>query len=123
MHQQSFFNESPVQDSNISYIGRRLHIKFSGDNKSRVSLFHNDVLVKSIDLSDSVAKRLFIVDAIELGAVKSHLAEALGICRQRIDNYLNAKRYFGLEGLINNYSPTRSKNIRKQRLENGFIAD
>jgi hypothetical protein len=118
MHQQSFFNEIPVHDSNISYIGHRLYIKFSGDNKSRVSLFHNDVLVKSIDLSDSVAKRLFIVDAIELGAMKSHLAEALGISRQSIDNYLNAKRYFGLEGLINNYSPTRSKNIRKQRLEN-----
>jgi hypothetical protein len=118
MHQQSFFGEIPVQDTNISSIGSRLYIKFAGEKKSTVSLFHNDVLVKSIDISDSVAKRLLVVDAVELGAIKSHLADALGISRQSIDNYLDAKKYFGLEGLINNYSPNRSKNIRKHRLEN-----
>jgi hypothetical protein len=118
MQQESIFKEIPAQDSNIFSIGHRLHIKFAGDKGTCVSLFNNDVLVKSIDLSDSVAKRLFIVEAVELGAIKIHLAEALQISRQSIDNYLNAKRYFGLEGLINNYSPTRSKNIRKQRLEN-----
>ena len=45
MHQQSFFGEIPVQDPNISHIGHRLYIKFIGDDKSRVSLFHNDTLL------------------------------------------------------------------------------
>ena len=118
MNQENLFKEIPPQDKNITYIGNRLYFKFTDGNKSIVTLFHNDVLVKSIDLSDQVAKRIFIVEAVELGARKSHLAEALNISRQSIDNYLNTKKYFGLEGLLNNYSPSRSKNIRKHRIEN-----
>lgn len=118
MNQENLFKEIPPQDKNITYIGNRLYFKFADGNKSIVTLFHNDVLVKSIDLSDQVAKRIFIIEAVELGAKKSHLAEALNISRQSIDNYLNTKKYFGLEGLLNNYSPSRSKNIRKHRIEN-----
>jgi len=118
MHQDSLLKDIPSQDKNIAYIGNRLYFKFTDGNKTIVTLFHNDVLVKIIDLSDQVAKRIFIVETVELGAKKSHLAEALNISRQSIDNYLKAKKHFGLEGLINNYSPSRSKNIRKHRLEN-----
>ena len=93
MNQENLFKEIPPQDKNIAYIGNRLYFKFADGNKSRVTLFHNDVLVKSIDLSDQVAKRIFIIEAVELGAKKSHLAEALNISRQSIDNYLNTKKY------------------------------
>jgi hypothetical protein len=118
MHQDSLFKDITPQDKNVAYIGNRLYLKFTDGNKSIVTLFHNDVLVKSIDFSDQVAKRILIVEAVELGAKKSHLAEAMGICRQSIDNYLKAKKHFGFEGLINNYSPSRSINIRKHRIEN-----
>ena len=93
MNQENLFKEIPPQDKNITYVGNRLYFKFTDGNKSIVTLFHNDVLVKSIDLSDQVAKRIFIVEAVGLGARKSHLAEALNISRQSIDNYLNTKKY------------------------------
>ncbi|MBT5528180.1 MAG: hypothetical protein HOK35_03395 [Cytophagia bacterium] len=48
-------------------------------------------------MEDNIAKRLFIVEAVELGAMKSRLASALEISRQTIDNYLGIKKHFGLE--------------------------
>lgn len=43
------------------------------------------------------------------------MAKALNISRQSIHNYIETKKYFGLEGLINNYSTSTSKSRRKQR--------
>ena len=92
MNQENLFKEIPPQDKNIAYIGNRLYFKFNDGNKSIVTLFHNDVLVKSIDLSDQVAKRIFIIEAVELGAKKSHLAEALNISRQSSNFSITSKR-------------------------------
>ncbi len=103
------------KESDAEGIGNRLFLKFSKSNPQAVSLYNRDILIKNVDLSDRVAKRLLVVDAVEMGAIKSRLAEALQISRQTIHNYTEIKKYFGLEGLINNYSVSTSKNLSQQR--------
>ena len=85
---------------------------------SKALLYHKGVLVKSVNLKDRVAKRLFIVDTVDLGASKSYLAAALGISRQTIDNHLAIRKEFGNEGLIQGYRTNDSKDRRKQRRMN-----
>ncbi len=75
----------------------------------------HDIVLKIIDFSDTVAKRLFVVELVELGGKPSYIAEALNISRQTIHNYLETKKHFGAEGLINNYKPSKSKERKKQR--------
>ena len=115
MEQGVLFNDMPVQDPNVKGIGARLFLKFNKENSRKVSLYNNDTLIKIVDLSDRVAKRLLVVEAVEMGATKSRLAEALQISRQSIHNYTETKKHFGLEGLIHNYSPATSKSRRQQR--------
>jgi hypothetical protein len=86
-----------------------------GKKASRAILYRQGVFVKDVDLKDRVAKRLFIVDAVDLGARKSYLAAALGISRQTIDNLLEIRKHFGKEGLIQGYNADESKDRRKQR--------
>jgi hypothetical protein len=90
---------------------------FGGQGKkpSKAVLYRKGVLVKNVDLKDRVAKRLFIVDTVDLGASKSYLAAALGISRQTIDNHLAIRTQFGKEGLIQGYRADESKDRRKQR--------
>jgi len=86
-----------------------------GKKSSRAILYRQGVFVKDVDLKDRVAKRLFIVDTVGLGASKSYLAAALGISRQTIDNHLEIQKHFGKEGLIQGYNADESKDRRKQR--------
>ena len=115
MKQGVLFGDMSEADHTIKSIGDRLFLKFSKDNPHRVSLYHHDTLIKTVDLSDRVAKRLLVVEAVEMGATKARLAEALGISRQSIHNYTETKKYFGIEGLIHNYSTSTSKSRRRQR--------
>ena len=86
-----------------------------GKKPSKAFLYRKGVLVKDVDLKDRVAKRLFIVDTVDLGASKSYLAAALGISRQTIDNHLAIRTHFGKEGLIQGYRADESMDRRKQR--------
>jgi len=115
MEQGVLFDNMPAQDHNVVGIGARLYLKFNKAIPSKVSLYNNDILIKTVDLSDRVAKRLLVVEAVELGATKIRLAKALQISRQSIHNYTEIKKHFGLEGLIHNYSPSTSKSTRQQR--------
>jgi hypothetical protein len=115
MKQSALFKNSEPQDENIKHIGYRLYLKFSDRTPAKVTLYHNNTLVKIIELSDKVAKKLLVVEAVEMGAEKKALAAALGITRQTVHNYTEINKYFGLEGLIHNYSPSRSKSLREQR--------
>jgi hypothetical protein len=115
MKQGVLFDNVPVQEQNVKGIGARLYLKFSKNNPHKVSLYNNRTLIKTVDLSDRVAKRLFVVEAVEMGATKSRLAKALQISRQSIHNYTETKKHFGLEGLIHNYSASTSKSRRLQR--------
>jgi hypothetical protein len=100
---------------NKIFLGNGLFIEIKDSYPRRACLFRQNLLIKQVILSDKIAKRLFIVDAVEIGAMKSRLALALGISRQTIDNYLGTKNHFGLEGLVQGYSPSVSKSRRKQR--------
>lgn len=115
MTQYELFKEAPQEDKTVRHIGYRLYLKFKNIDQTKVALYHNETLVKTADLSDKVAKRLFVIEAIELGAKKSHLAEALNISRQTIHNYLETKKHFGHEGLIHSYNPSNS--IKQNRKE------
>ena len=115
MKQTTLFKKAQQQDENIKSIGYRLYLKFSDSASAKVALYHNDTLVKIIELSDKVAKKLLVVEAVAMGAEKKALAAALGITRQTVHNYVEINKYFGLEGLIHNYSPSRSKSLREQR--------
>ena len=96
-------------------IGANLSLIFNRKNKHLVTLKKNDVVVKRADLSDKTAKKLFIINAVELGAVKSRLAKALNISRQTIDNYLESLKRFGSEGLLGGYNPNMGKNLSEHR--------
>ena len=115
MKQSAIFKDVEPRDENIKHIGHRLYLKFSDDTPVKAAFYHNNTLVKIIELSDKVAKKLLVVEAVEMGAEKKALAAALGITRQTVHNYIEIKKYFGLEGLIHNYSPARSKSLREQR--------
>ena len=115
MKQSTLFKDVTPQGANIKPIGHWLYLKFSDSSPAKAVLYHNNTLVKIILLSDKVAKKLLVVEAVELGAEKKALAAALGITRQTVHNYIEIKKYFGLEGLIHNYSPSRSKSLREQR--------
>ena len=115
MEQGALFNDLPKQETNVRGIGNRLFLKFSKSDPQKVSLYRYETLIKTVDLSDQAAKRLLVVKAVEMGATKTRLASALQISRQSIHNYTETKKHFGLEGLIHNYSASKSKSRRQQR--------
>ncbi|MFN2358794.1 MAG: hypothetical protein ABR534_13765, partial [Desulfotignum sp.] len=119
MEQGTLFKDMPIKDtSDEVFIGGRLFLKFNKSNPNNVWLYNRHTLIKIVDLSDRVAKRLLVVEAVEMGAVKTRLAKALQISRQTIHNYVETKKHFGMEGLINNYSVSNSKRRDEQRREN-----
>ena len=115
MIQKVLFDGVSNEDNAAKFIGRRLYLEFKDKSETRVALYHNDVLVKTADLADKVAKKFLVVEAVELGATKTHLADALSISRQTIHNYLESKKYFGVEGLIRSYTPSKSQTLRQNR--------
>ena len=115
MIQKVLFDGVSNEDNAAKFIGRRLYLEFKDDSETRVALYHNDVLVKTADLADKVAKKFLVVEAVELGATKTHLADALSISRQTIHNYLESKKHFGAEGLIRSYTPSKGQTLRQNR--------
>ena len=113
--QQSIIPETEQELKNRFAIGRELALEFSDTSKEQCQLLNRDQIVKVVDLSDKVAKKFLVIDAIDLGAKPSHLAKALNISRQTIHNYLEIRKHFGTEGLIHGYNPEVSKNLKTQR--------
>ena len=112
-NQNSLFSTS--NDKNRIPLGNNIFIEIKSKYPRSAYLYRQDLLIKQVVLSDKIAKRIFTVEAVELGAIKSRLALALEMSRQTIDNLLGIKRHFGLEGLAQGYSPSISKSRRKQR--------
>ncbi len=77
MTQRLPFDAISNEDNAAKFIGQRLYLKFKGDIKTHVTLYHNDVLVKTADLADKVAKRFFVVEAVELGAIAPRKARRI----------------------------------------------
>jgi len=115
MTQRPLFDALSNEDNAVKYVGHRLYLKFKDDSETQVTLYHNDVLIKTADLTDKVAKRLFVIEAVELGATKIRLADVLNISRQTIHNYMEIIKHFGLEGLIRNYTPSKGETLRQNR--------
>lgn len=119
MEQGTLFKDMPIKDtSDEVFIGGRLFLKFNKSNPNSACLYNHHTLIKIVDLSDRVAKRLLVVEAVEMGAIKTRLAKALQISRQTIHNYVETKKHFGMEGLINNYSVSNTKSRDEQRRQN-----
>jgi len=116
MQQKDLFPETPQKESDhIKMIGAKLTLVFNKKNKNLVTLKNRDVIVKKVDLSDKPAKKLLVIDAVDLGATKIRLAQALNISRQTIDNYIGSKERFGTEGLLGGYHPDMGKNLSEHR--------
>jgi hypothetical protein len=106
------------KNDNIKPIGANLSLVFNTKNKDLVTLKNCDAIVKRVDLSDKPAKKMLIIEAVELGATKIRLANALNISRQTIDNYIESKKRFGIEGLLGGYNPDMGKNLAEHRKDN-----
>jgi len=103
------------KDNSTKLIGANLSLVFNRKNRNLVTLKNRDIIVKKVDLSDKPAKKIFILDAVALGATQSRLAEALNISRQTIHNYIESQKRFGTEGLLGGYNPNMGKNLAEHR--------
>jgi len=96
-------------------LGNDLYLDRQKGRIRQAFLYRHGSCIKTVDLSDSVAKKLFIVEVVALGAQQNRVAEALGISRQSIHNYRESHKHFGVEGLVHGYNPDVSQNQSAQR--------
>jgi hypothetical protein len=110
-------------DENAKWIGGNLSIVFNKNEKNLVSLIQGEETIKKVDLLDKASKKLFVIEAVELGATKYKLAEALNISRQTIHNYIESKKMFGIGGLIGRFKQDNGKQLAedKNRPQNNRI--
>ena len=104
-----FERESTTEDPGKERytIGRDLVLTISGQT---AMLYRAGTYIRTLDLLDKTARKLFIIDIIEEeNAMKSRVAQALNISRQTIDNYLAIKEHLGTEGLIRGDSVSEIK--------------
>ena len=81
-------------------LGNDLYLELSNGPKGQAILYRQGGIIKSVALSAKVAKKLFIVESVNLGAQPTKRSSVLKISRQTIHNYRESYRYFGAEGLI-----------------------
>ena len=116
MHkQEDLFPAEQKESDKIEMIGRRLSLTFNKKDKNLVTLKNYDIVVRKVDLSDKVAKKIFVTEAVELGANQSRLSDLLGMSRQTIHNYTEIKKKFGTEGLLAGYNTEMGKNLAEHR--------
>lgn len=115
MNQLSLFEDAEPKKKNEMVIGHNLVIIIDPLDPDQVALKLNGIIIKRANFKDKVSKRVFIVETVELGCIKSQLASCLDLSRQTIHNYLETKQKFGLEGLVHGYTLADSKSLTKQR--------
>jgi len=97
-------------------LGNDLFLDLRNGPKGDAILYCHGCVIRPVDLSDKVAKKLFVVEVVnDLGAQQTKLADVLEISRQTIHNYRETHKYCGLEGLIHGYDPDVSRDLAKQR--------
>jgi hypothetical protein len=96
-------------------LGKGLVLALENGLKGKAKLYRGDYPIKSVDLRDKVARKLFVTETIELGATQARLAEALGLSRQTLHNYQEVKKHFGVRGLIHGYRLGDGRDVEKQR--------
>jgi len=110
-----FSDTENKKEKNKFAIGHGLILELRERYPQSALLFVKGVVIKKVNFSDKIRKKIFIVEALELGAKKSRLAKALNISRQTIDNYQGIMKQFGLEGFVQGYSLAGSKSKQRQR--------
>jgi len=118
MLQGDLVNEQDDHEQRCS-LGNGFVLAFSDAEKRQCKLLHYDNPIKLVDLSDKVAKKLLVIEVVELRVNQSRLADALEISRQTIHNYRETHKYFGMEGLVHGYNPADSKRLEVQRKLHG----
>ncbi len=103
------------RQSHCIALGKGLRLQFKDAREGRAVLYRGDFPIKTVDLGDKVAKKLFITEVIELGVIQSRLAAALDVSRQTLHNYREIKAHFGVRGLIDGYRMADGKDARQQR--------
>ncbi|MDA3938554.1 MAG: hypothetical protein PF693_04495 [Spirochaetia bacterium] len=110
------FNQSELDTKNWIKVGSDLYLEMKFvDKKKRFYLYRGEYLIKTAVRSDQVEKKLFMIEAVELGAKKTLLAKAMKISRTTLDQNIKIKEYFGITGLIQGYKFSDSTNKREQR--------
>lgn len=101
------------QEQGFYFIGQGLALKNTSD-KNKVHLYKNGRFIKEQMLDPAIEKRLFVVDLVERqGVTRTKLADALGISRQSINNWVDIYRNYGSTGLINNTKDSWKKNPKR----------
>jgi len=116
MTPQKLPGHSPNNDR--TNIGKSYELEVHGGKKGTAILYHHGIETERVDLSDTPAKRIFIIRLVERKVNQTRLAEKLNISRQSIHNYVEQKEHFGLEGLINSYHVSPTTSLQAQRKEN-----
>jgi hypothetical protein len=107
--------DASTPDTDLIDLGKGLGIRITRGYKAQAQLYRHGTLIKTVYLLDKVAKRIFVVEVVELGAIQSRLADALGITRQTIHNYREIQKHFGVEGLIHGYTVKDTKSKERQK--------
>jgi len=107
--------EVPERGGHCIAIGKGLRLAFENPREGQAVRYRGDFPIKTVDLGDKVARKLFFTEAIERGAIQSRLAEALGVSRQRLHNYREIKVHFGVQGLIDGSRMADGTDAKQQR--------
>jgi hypothetical protein len=108
-------SEVPERKGHCIALGKGLRLELENPREGRAVLYRGDFPIKAADLGDKVARKLFITEAIELGAIQCRLAEALGVSRQTLHNYQEIKAHFGVQGLIDGYRMADGTDAKQQQ--------
>jgi len=114
-HSLELEDTTEVTDRRPIALGKGLRLVFENGREARAVLYRGDFPIKTVDLGDKVAKKLFIIEAIELGAHQSRLAKTLDVSRQTLHNYRQIKDHFGVQGLIDGYRMADGTDAKQQR--------
>jgi transposase-like protein len=108
-----------AKSTDLIPIGNGFGLKKISDD--RVEFYHFEKLQKVVPLKPQIEFRLFVIDIARSYALKkSKIAEALGISRQSIDNWLDIYHQYGISGLENSpRTPTgnKARTLELQRKE------
>jgi len=107
------------KNKNLIAIGNGFGLKKISDD--RVEFYHFDTLQMVVSRKPQIEFRLFVIDLARSYALKKNkIAEALGISRQSIDNWLDIYHQYGVSGLENSpRTPTgnKARELELQRKE------
>lgn len=89
-------------------IGKGYSIEWHTD--TFLTIYRSGVPYKTTQIKAAIDKRILVVDLIiDGGVTKSALADALGVSRQSIDNWIDTFKKSGYEGLVNSYKGGRER--------------